>query len=230
MLCNAWYVSTIVIASILLIFSSAIVYRGRKEHLSLLLCGWLFVAVAVYRAVLPSQYETRSVWYKTIANSTMVIRCIAIFAEISFAVLMFGVYRHQGINSIFVTLFLSMIVLAQIPATFGAYYSYGWLYSMEETMWALGAIFLLIPTSFLVGKSNFASVMLISLLIYLLFQGVSLYGKWSKDMGKLSDVSWANFDNVNRMCGKYGPMFLIWHTGYFVLLSILVVYLQTRLI
>lgn len=226
MLCKGWYILVISIAAIALFISSVIIYKHLNNgNLGLLICGWIFTAVALYRAIFPSMYENRAVWHETPANSTQVIRMLALVAEICMAILMFGAYRFMGNKSVLVTIFLVLVIVAQIPATLGAYTSYGWLYAIEETIWTVAAIILFISTVGMVN-TNFSIVMVISLSIYLIFQAIAVPKRWSKKLDKLSKRSWCSYDNIQRDCEKYGPIFLIWHTGYFVLLNILVVYLQ----
>ncbi|MEH6568727.1 MAG: hypothetical protein V7709_06620 [Halioglobus sp.] len=47
--------------------------------------GAIFILVAVYRSVFVSSYLNQLAWFDTLANSSLLIRFFAIFAEISFA-------------------------------------------------------------------------------------------------------------------------------------------------
>ena len=47
--------------------------------------GAIFILVAVYRSVFVSSYLNQLAWFDTIANSSLLIRFFAVFAEISFA-------------------------------------------------------------------------------------------------------------------------------------------------
>jgi hypothetical protein len=222
MMCNIWYIFVIVIAAISLLISSFILYRGNNK--GVLLFGWIFTAVALYRAILPTMYEKRTVWYETPANSTMVVRLIALVAEVCFAFLVFYVYKSKGV---IVMPFLVLIIVAQFFATTGAYTAYNWLFCIEESLWALAGLILLIYTFYL-KNSNFKSVMITSLLASLIFVTFSLIERWSSNLGKNSDRSWVSFDNKQRSCQKYGTVFLIWHASYFTVMAILVVYLQMQ--
>ena len=222
MLCDIWYISVIVIAAISLLISSFVLYKGNNK--GVLLFGWIFTAVALYRAVLPSMYEKRTVWYETPANSTMTVRLLALVAEVCFAFLVFYVYKNKGVT---VIPFLVLLIVAQIFATTGAYTSYNWLFCVEESLWNLAAIILLIYTFYL-KNSKFKTVMIISLILSLIFGAISLTKRCRSELGKRSDRPWTSFDNKERSCQKYGPVFLAWHASYFTVMAILVVYLQVQ--
>ena len=46
--------------------------------------GLVFVVVALYRAIFVSRYLTQMGWFDTLANSSLIIRSFAVFAEIGF--------------------------------------------------------------------------------------------------------------------------------------------------
>lgn len=223
MLCDIWYISVIVIAAVSLLISSFVLYKGNNK--GILLFGWIFTTVALYRAVLPTLYTKRTVWYETPANSTIVVRLVALVAEVCFAFLVFYVYKSRGVT---ITPFLVLLIIAQIFATIGAYTSYNWLFCIEESLWALAGIIGLVYTFYL-KNSSLKTVMIISLISSLIFATISLVSRWNSDLGKSSDRSWTSFDNKERSCKKYTPVFLVWHASYFTIMAILVVYLQIQI-
>ena len=58
-------------------------YAGYRQWMRVL--GLAFVLVASYRAVFVSSYLEQLAWFDSVANSSLLIRCMAIFAELSFA-------------------------------------------------------------------------------------------------------------------------------------------------
>jgi hypothetical protein len=58
-------------------------YAGYRKWMRVL--GLVFVLVAVYRAVFVSSYLEQLAWFDSVANSSLLIRCMATFAELSFA-------------------------------------------------------------------------------------------------------------------------------------------------
>lgn len=88
-----WWSALVAINIVNLIACCVLFSRSRKSgdlehtHYRKLMrnFGAIFILVAVYRAVFVSSYLNQLAWFDTIANSSLLIRFIAIFAEISFA-------------------------------------------------------------------------------------------------------------------------------------------------
>ena len=51
----------------------------------MLLMGSIFTIVGLYRSIFVSEYGPQHAWFNTIANSSFVIRFLAMFAEMSFS-------------------------------------------------------------------------------------------------------------------------------------------------
>ena len=47
--------------------------------------GATFTIVGAYRSVFVCRYSTQMAWFDTLANSSLLIRCFALFAEVSFS-------------------------------------------------------------------------------------------------------------------------------------------------
>ncbi|MCF7923125.1 MAG: hypothetical protein K9M55_10535 [Candidatus Marinimicrobia bacterium] len=117
--------------------------------------GVIFTVVAAYRSVFVSRYFTQMAWFDSIANSSLLIRLLAMTAELSFAGLIaFAMLKlnedfpeeDRGDVSRF-WLFLSTkspyllllsIFLAQFFATGGLIFKSQALFAIEETLWTLG--------------------------------------------------------------------------------------------
>jgi hypothetical protein len=123
-----------------------------KEY-ALFLCtlGTIFTAIALYRSIFVSNYVDRLAWFDTILNSSFVIRCLALFAELSFismiAVILLKIGKDLGfaadpkrINRVLAkTPFVSIccIFLAQFFAFGGLITQRELPFAIEETLWAL---------------------------------------------------------------------------------------------
>jgi hypothetical protein len=116
--------------------------------------GLVFICVALYRAVFPSSYLDQLAWFDTVLNSSLVIRCMAILAELSFAGLIAKsllrmnadvpelVNGRGGLASWFQTkapIFLfGCILIANVCATTATITKVHVLFAIEETLWCLG--------------------------------------------------------------------------------------------
>ena len=58
--------------------------HNARYFLFLRVAGLVFISIALYRTVFVSSYPDRLAWFATILNSPFVIRCLAVFAEMSF--------------------------------------------------------------------------------------------------------------------------------------------------
>jgi hypothetical protein len=121
--------------------------------------GLIFTVVALYRAVFVSRYLYQYAWFDTIANSSLIIRCFAWAAELSFsglfalAMLRFNAdmpcsntrqsrliafYKDNGPYAL-----IACIFLAQFFATGGLITKSRLLFAIEETLWSLGFLAIL---------------------------------------------------------------------------------------
>ena len=118
------------------------------------LMGLVFALVAVYRAVFVSRYLTQMAWFDTLANSSLIIRSFAVFAELSFsglvafAMLRFNrdlsfrpAWRH-GLLESFLRLSPYILIVcifsAQFFATTGLITKSRLAFATEETLWFVG--------------------------------------------------------------------------------------------
>ena len=117
--------------------------------------GCIFVFVSMYRSIFPSSYPNRLAWFDTMFNSPIVIRLIATFAELSFALLVtltvlhvnrdmpaecsfakskaghFLVYKLPVMNFV-------CLAVAQFFAYSGLFTQNQLFFASEETLWGLG--------------------------------------------------------------------------------------------
>ena len=121
--------------------------------------GLVFTLVACYRAIFVSRYLYQYAWFDTVLNSSLLIRTMASFAEISFSCLIaFAMLRfnkdapgkQQPPNpSIAFVLnrspyaLIACIVLAQFFATAGLITKSRLAFAIEESLWGLGFISIL---------------------------------------------------------------------------------------
>ena len=143
------------------------VYRRRMRAM-----GVIFTLVAAYRAVFVSRYITQLAWFDSIANSSLLIRLFAVFAELSFSGLiafaLLQVNRDlpagngengKGLNSFMTSkspyILLIAIFLAQFFATGGVITKSKTLFAIEETLWTIGFLAVL-PLAILQVRRVFA--------------------------------------------------------------------------
>ena len=124
-------------------------YRKRMR-----IMGIIFTLVGAYRAVFVSRYFSQMAWFDTIANSSLLIRIFAIFAELSFSGLIaFAMLRvnsdlpsENKSSNKFTTFFtinspyflIGCIFIAQFFATSGLIMKSSTLFAIEETFWSIG--------------------------------------------------------------------------------------------
>ena len=124
-------------------------YRKRMR-----IMGVIFTLIGAYRAVFVSRYFAQMAWFDTIANSSLLIRIFAIFAELSFSGLIaFAMLRvnsdlpSENKNSNILTTFfttkspyflIGCIFIAQFFATSGLIMKSNTLFAIEETFWSVG--------------------------------------------------------------------------------------------
>jgi hypothetical protein len=134
--------------------------------------GAIFILVAMYRSVFVSNYLHQLAWFDTIANSSLLIRFFAIFAEISFASLIMLALLQlnkevpgpaggtpERTRGFLMTkapyLFFACIFIAQFFATTATINKNGVLFAIEETLW--GIAFLSVLPLILVQRARIYS-------------------------------------------------------------------------
>ena len=151
-----------VISTLVFIFLSIRMFKASRNDLdnsryrkTLFIFGLIYVLVALYRSVFISSYTGRLAWFNTMANSMIVIRILATFAEISFAFLISLVLQHMNKelelpkyvtnrkwlkNYLLFSPYIIIICLsiAQLFAWTGLITQYLILFAIEETLWTLG--------------------------------------------------------------------------------------------
>ena len=122
--------------------------------------GLTYILVALYRSVFVSSYLEQLAWFNTVANSSLLIRCFAIFSEISFAALiMLALLRlnkdvpapaghHPGRFLKFMEtkspyLFFICLCTAQVFATTATIVKIDVLFAIEETLWGFAFLAIL---------------------------------------------------------------------------------------
>jgi hypothetical protein len=123
----------------------------------MLVLGCIFTFVALYRSVFVSRYLMQYAWFDTILNSSLIIRSLAVLAEMSFA-LLFAMamlkferdltpVRPVGKLYRLLTLGPKVLVISLLLAQF---FAYGGLifksrlsFAIEETLWMVGFLSIL---------------------------------------------------------------------------------------
>ena len=129
----------------------------------MLLMGLIFTLVGAYRAVFVSRYLYQFAWFDVLANSSLLIRFFAIFAELSFAGLFaYAMLRFSKdlasnnhtnpalnfIESRSPYLLFFCIFTAQFFATIATINKNNTLFAIEETLWTAGFL-LILPLAFI---------------------------------------------------------------------------------
>jgi hypothetical protein len=122
--------------------------------------GAIFILVAVYRSVFVSSYLNQLAWFDTIANSSLLIRFFAIFAEISFASLIMLALLQlnkevpnpargtpERVPEYLLTktpyVLFACIFIAQFFATTATITKIEVLFAIEETLWGIAFLSIL---------------------------------------------------------------------------------------
>ncbi|MBN2154692.1 MAG: hypothetical protein JW776_01430 [Candidatus Lokiarchaeota archaeon] len=122
--------------------------------------GVIFTVVGAYRSVFVSSYGPQQTWFDTIANSALLIRILAIFAELSFSgliafsMIQFNKYIPDSKLSdrnkfgVFLTtktpyILVICLFLAQFFATAGVITKSELSFAIEETLWLIGFLAIL---------------------------------------------------------------------------------------
>jgi len=123
----------------------------------MMILGIIFTFVGAYRSVFVSRYLTQLAWFDTIANSSLLIRSMALFAEISFALLfaltMLRIERdvpthnsHSKLHRLIAKgpyIIVISIFLAQFFAYGGLIFKSRLSFAIEETLWTVGFLSIL---------------------------------------------------------------------------------------
>lgn len=160
----SWWITMVAIAAVNwliagLLFSRSVKWGlcepdNAKYFLVLHILGIIFASVAFYRSIFVSSYPNRLAWFDTIFNSPLIIRSLALFAELSFigmiAIILLKLNREvtlddsgKGSKQIYSMLAktpyvaVGCIFLAQFFAFGGLITQYLILFAIEETLWAL---------------------------------------------------------------------------------------------
>jgi len=245
-------VSTVNLLAALFLFFRSFQWKKREPQntryfLLLRTMGLIFVSIALYRSIFVSSYPDRLVWFDSLLNSPFLIRCIAVFAEMSsiglVAVIQLKLSKDMALSGgvgKFPYVSVVCIFFAQFFAFAGLITQFLWPFAIEETLWAL-AYFCVIPVAAagLKGlkkqeqKEKHLKFALVIMLLwcagYLAFQcfyalPFMYYGELAQDAGKLIPENALNLAIYNFMKTRDfntwgGIGFFIWHSGYFSLCS-----------
>lgn len=118
--------------------------------------GLIFVGVAFYRSIFVSSYLEQLAWFNSVLNSSLLIRCLAIFAELSFAGLIARsllqmnedvpelLDTKSGFHTFLQTktpiILFVCIATANIFATIATITKVDLLFALEETCWGIGFV------------------------------------------------------------------------------------------
>jgi hypothetical protein len=108
--------------------------------------GMIFALVGAYRSVFVSKYISQLAWFDTLANSSLLIRGFAFFAEVSFglqlALAMSRVERDLGNTKRWRRrapwVLFGCLATAQLFATTGVITKSELSFAIEETLWSVG--------------------------------------------------------------------------------------------
>lgn len=121
--------------------------------------GLIFICVGFYRSIFVSSYFEQLAWFDSLANSSLLIRCFALFAEVSFAFIIMNVLlqlnkdvpipeSHKSKKFLYFLetktayIFCAMLCIAQFFAYGGTIIKIHAIFAIEETLW--GVAFLII--------------------------------------------------------------------------------------
>ena len=159
-----WWGTLVAINAIQVVVSIFLFLRSRKGdnpadagYLKLMrTMGLVFVLVAFYRSIFVSSYLEQLAWFDSVLNSSLLIRCLAIFAELSFAGLIAKslLRMNKDVPELInpqnkLTTFLQTktpiilfvcILIANIFATSATITKIDLLFAIEETFWGIGFV------------------------------------------------------------------------------------------
>jgi hypothetical protein len=125
---------------------------GWKYRKWMRIMGVTFTIVGAYRSVFVARYSTQMAWFDTLANSSLLIRGFALFAEVSFsgqfALALIQANRDLGMEPSAPIarrfarrapyVLWGCIILAQVFATTGVITRSELSFAIEETLWSIG--------------------------------------------------------------------------------------------
>ena len=128
--------------------------ENAKYKKTVRILGAIYVFVALYRSIFVSSYPNRLTWFDSMTNSPLLIRCFALFAECSFAlIVMFvllqlikeipvsGKWTKNAFGRFLMTktpyLVAVCILTAQFCAYSGLITQYLAFFAVEETLWTI---------------------------------------------------------------------------------------------
>jgi hypothetical protein len=234
-LCDTWYYGTLLTAIIAFVASvvlAALRWAGADSRCrQIILCAIVVTVVGVYRAVFPLEYGTRRAWHDSPFNAPVVIRMIALVAELCIAYIFYLTVRG-GWPGFFV---VAPILFAEIVSTLGTYSSIGWLFVAEESLWSVSvAVLLAVAIGALArgatGKQrDLAIVGVVGCGLFVGYEAVTMPFEASEP-GRISELSWTDTSNSGQSCEGYvhtGLAYQLFHAGYFAMVGPLMVYMQT---
>jgi len=238
-----------------LIFGRAVRQRDQRRVFPLVL-GLIFVTVACYRTIFVCSYPDRLAWFDTLFNSPLVIRSLALCAELSFIGLIAWVLRSlppiddasdrlRRALDVLPIVAVCCIGAAQFFSFGGLITQFNYLFAIEETLWALAFISI---TPVVVTRLHrrvpddskrriFLIVMAIWCFGYLAFQlfyalPFMYYAHLADGLRTIvfSDAlhqAVFNFTATHDYSTWGGIGFFIWQSGYFSICSWIVLYAMT---
>jgi len=257
---TTWWVIMVVIGAANLaiawfIFGRAIHQRDQRRVFPLVL-GVVFVTVACYRTIFVSSYPDRLAWFDTMFNSPLVIRGLALCAELSFIGLIAWLLRSMppienattGLASavrVLPVVAVCCIGAAQLFSFGGLITQFNFLFAIEETLWALAFISITpvvvlrlrrrIPAD--AHRRAFLIIMAVWCFGYLAFQlfyalPFMYYTHLADGLRTIvfSDAlhqSFFNFTATHNYTTWGGIGFFIWQSGYFSICSWIMLYAMT---
>lgn len=158
-----WWTIMVVIAAINWLIAGYMFSRSVKQGLRepantkyffcLRILGIVFSSVALYRSIFVSSYPNRLAWFDTVFNSPLIIRSLALLAEMSYIgmiaiillklnrdIPLIGNGKRDNIRSLLAKtpyVAVGCIFLAQFFAFGGLITQYLVLFAIEETLWAI---------------------------------------------------------------------------------------------
>ena len=157
-----WWGILVAINTVNLIICIILFTRSRKDHDQIdsryrrLMgaMGIVFIIVAFYRSIFISSYLEQLAWFDSLLNSSLLIRSLAIFAELAFAGLIAKslLRMNEDVPELINTknklaaflqtkppnIFFACILVANVFATSALITKIDLLFAIEETLWGLG--------------------------------------------------------------------------------------------
>ncbi len=160
----AWWGTLVAINVINVIICIVLFIRSKKDNnpadanylMMMRTMGLIFVAVAFYRSIFVSSYLGQLAWFDSVLNSSLLIRSLAIFAELSFVGLIAKsllrmnedipelIDRENKFQTFLQTrtpiILFICIFIANIFATAATITKIDLLFALEETFWGIGFV------------------------------------------------------------------------------------------